>query len=452
MVLDKKSFSRNVAEAFAWSSAGSWIIRVVGIFTTVLVLAQFSLRDYGTYQLVLAAWGLLFSFSLQGVDQIVVAEGARITGKDEYAAVLLGQGYFLFKLFSSAILFTLLYLGAHILSGWYSLDIVSLLKVLSLSFIAVPFERLINYHLARHLKFFQTSLYTVLEEVSKFVLIAVVLLLFHFRIGAVLAATALSAIGTMIVFIPIVPRKYFYFSRHSLSSLFHLIIVRHGKWNIFQKYIRQTEKNIRPIFVEYFIGREGVALFSVAEKLFNTFADLFPISDVLTPILSTELENRARLQRTLERVFKYTFPLLAIISTVVALVAPFILAYAFPQYIPALSLFNILLFYIPFLGLGYTLTSLYFSQREQKEAFYLILIRFGLYVVTAPLLLKTLGLWGVAIEYSATLIFFDILRYWSLVRIHPELTMRFGHLFSVDGYDRAVLLKIKSRLLRRFSP
>lgn len=437
-----KSFTRVVLKGLFWSSGGAGAIKVISIGITFLILARLTLREYGTYQLVLAAWGLFTTFFLQGLDQIIQAEGARLLKRDEKSIVYqLGSGFFVFKLAVGIIVWLITFWGSTLLAHYYSADILGYLKILSFTFLIFPFERLINYNLLIRLRFFAVNLYAFLEEIIRAVVIVVALLYVHTGVAGLIWGTVISMGLTVLLFLFTVETAYF--RNFSFAPFFRLVIGQ-GKWNIMQKYIRQAEKNIRPFFIQYFLGREAVALFALAEKLTLQIVALMPISSVLIPLLSSEIDNVARLQRTLEKGVKYSAPVFAFVAIVAGLAAHPFLRFLFPQYLPALGLFYILLMYFPLVGAGYILTSFFFSHHEQRASFYLALARFSLFLVSAPVLIKFWGLPGVAFEYIATIIAADIfLRYWSLVKIHPELKIRFKHLVQIDSYDRALWQRLR---------
>ena len=58
------SFARAVVEGGLWFSGSSAAVKAVGIANTILVLRLLSVYEYGSYHLVLAAYGLASVFFL----------------------------------------------------------------------------------------------------------------------------------------------------------------------------------------------------------------------------------------------------------------------------------------------------------------------------------------------------------------------------------------------------
>lgn len=446
----QKSFSRKIAEGFAWSSGGAGVLKIIGFFVTFLIIARLSLSEYGTYQLTLAAWGLLMNFFASGVNQILIAKASVYAKQQEESRIVeLGRGLFLSKCAIGFLLWLFVFFGTGFLKKFYSGDIVSLLRILSWTFLAIPFSEFIRFDLSLRLKFFALNLFDVIEEVIRATGVLLVLFVFHSGIPGLLWTIVLSILFTPFFFLFVVKKSYLNPAFPLKLQDFFRLIFGQGKWVILQKFVRQGEKNLRPFFIQYFIGREAVALFSVAEKLFMHLVTLIPMQSVLVPAVSSEVHDEDRSRRVFERGVKYSVPFYALIALVSFFAVPWLLVFLFPQYLSALPLFNIFLLYIPFVGVSYLLTSFFFSQHEQRAAFFIVLARFGVFLALAPLFLRLFGLTGIAAEYIISLYFNDILRYFSLVRHHPFLRVRMSVLFRVDDYDRALWSRIKKRVPTR---
>jgi O-antigen/teichoic acid export membrane protein len=442
----EKSFLKKISEGIIWSSSGSIILKGLWFLGALAIVAKLSLHQFGTYQIVLAAWSLILTFLLVKSDQIFIARGSTLFKEDNpKEAVSLGLSLFLVKFSMSIIVWLVLFYGSSIFVRWYSGDVIQHLKVLSFALFVVPFDNLINYDLSIRKNFFLLNLFGVTEEIIKVLGIFISLFLLNMGVEGLIWVIIIALYAKVIL---LGSRLFSYVKCLSFISLkpFFEIFFSIGKWNILQSYIEQIRKNSVVFFIQYFIGREGVALFALANKLFSHIASLFPVKGFLIPLISSELHNRGRLQSVLERGVKYSVFLFGLIAIFSAIVMPFFLSAFFPKYLPSMPLFYIMLLLLPFMGAYDILLSFLVSNQEQKTLFLLSLFRIFIMAIALPVLLLTLGIIGSAIEYTFFAFIMFYLRYTTLTHLHPELKIRFSQLIIFDNYDRELLRKIKARI------
>lgn len=442
-----KTFSGKVLHGVAWVSMGATSVKIIGFITSFILLSVFTLHEYGTYQLVLSVAGLFILLSVQGIDDSVIAAGTRAIGaKDTKRLVHIGRGYFLFRLVAGISIWALIFFGSSFFAQWYSRDILALLKQYSWAFLILPFERIISYDLMCKRRFRALSLVSFTQEFTKLVVIIVSVFFLHAGIkGALLAIPIAHGVSTLI-FLFSIETTYFYGFTRTTILRFKEVFLKQGIWDIGSRFVRQGEKNLRPMFIQFFLGREAVALFSMAEKVYGYLAGFFPIDSVLMPTIAAEVHDRERLQRVLERGIKYTVPFYVVISIAFIFVSPILIRYIFPLYTPALPLLYILMLYIPFVGIAHLMTSFFVSHQEQKAMFGLIVCRSILFIVIAPICLMLFGVNGTIVEFILTFGSFNILRYIWLLQKYPELRVEFRRLFIVDSYDRAVFARLREKL------
>ncbi len=443
----EKSFSRRVAEGVLWSSFLSGLQRVVGLGLTFLILKQLGLIEYGIYQLVLAAWGLMAVVMLTSLDKLVIAGGSRTLGEGNHEQTRhIGQTLFLFKFIAGVGVWAIVYFGSTFLHRWYAGDIISYLRILSWTFLVMPFSAIILYDLSVHQRFFLLNLYPVLEDTVKLVWIAVLFFIFHARIDGALWALTGASVFVTVVFFPVVASRYLYRISFRDTRHFFALLFSQGKWLLLQKQVRQFDRSIRPFIIKFFLGTDAVALFSVAEKVILQLVSMVPISDVLVPSVSREMSNHERQRRVLEKGIKYSVPFFALVAIAAAILVRPLFRLFFPQFLPALPLIDIVLLYLPISGVAAVISSFYYSHREQKTDFLLSLFRFGFFLVTFSSMLRFMGPKGVAVEFVLGMVIYLGLKLWLLVRAHPELRGDWRGFWKIDSYDREVWRKVRLRL------
>lgn len=449
-VLRNRTFLRRVGEGFAWASGGSFVLKIIGMAITFLIIARLSLHDYGTYQLSLAAWGLSLTFFFQGINQVAIAQSARRHKDGDYASMIqLGRGLLFFKIIVGILLWTFIHFASPILSRYYSGDIIQLLGILSWTFLAIPLSEFIRFDLSSRQRFAEQSLFDVAEEFIRGAGILAALFVFRSGIEGLLWAMVISIAITPLFFLPFIKADYFRLKIAFTLRPFWQLIFDQGVWVVLQKYVRLSEKHLRLFVVQYFVGREAVALFAIAEKLLTYVMGIVPMQNILIPAISAEAGDQDRLKTILERGIKYSLPFYFLVTLAAYISAPIFLRYFFPQYLSAVPLFSILLLYAPFTGVSLILTSFFYSKQEQRAAFFAVLVRFGLFLVFAPIMLLLFGVIGIAIEYVISLYLYNVLRYASIVRIYPSLSLTWQVFTRFDSYDRAVWSRIKNRLTKR---
>lgn len=443
----QKTFLRSIYEGLAYSSGFAVILKVVWFGIALVIIAKLSLHQYGTYQIVLAAWGILLVFLLANADQIVIARGAALLRSSEREAISLGLSAALVRACVALALWLLLVLGTPLIDRWYSGDVLEFLGILALTFFIAPLDGVVRYDFAIRKRFFEMNFYIFLEESVKGIGILLSLFVFSGGVAGLLwAAVVASYLKNAFYALHVGP--YLRHIKYASFVPFLSVLWSLGKWNIARQQVGQLTSNARIFFIQYFIGREGVALFSLAQKLYTHIASLFPMAGFLIPLISSELQDRARLLHLLERGFKYSVPIFFLMAIAAAIFAPLFLQHFFPAYMPSLPLFFVLLFALPFVGIADILSSFLLSQEEQKAFFFLALAKAAATVIMLPLFLLSFGLFGAALELTFSSIAFVYLRYWLLTRLYPDLKVRAKNVFSFDWYDRELLVRIKNKFLR----
>lgn len=442
------SLPRRIMSGIFWVSASSGLTKIFGFITTVLLLRVLSLAQYGTYQLVLSAAGLIGLLAFAGIDEVFIAEGARLMGVgDREGRFRLGRAYFLFRLSTAVVIFLLTFFGAPLLRSWYSADILHLLTIYAWTFLLVPFERLIGFHFQSDRAFRSVSAFNAIQEGTKTVLVLFLAWQGWLGVPELLWCMIASLTLGCLLFLPGLARGYLRVPGGFRPAI--ALLVSQGPWVILQRLVRQGEKYVRPFLIQIVAGREAVALWVFAEKVYTYAASIFPIDDVLMPTIAGERSDREKLRTLLERGLKYTVPFYGVLAIVIALVSEPVVSTFFPQYQAALPLVYVICLYVPLVGLAYLMTSFYVSHQEQKQSFRLIAFRFACTVILLPPLVGWLGPIGSAIEFVMDVTIYNILRLIQLIRLYPELQLRPAIIFSVDQTDREWVGRLLQRLRRK---
>lgn len=437
----EKSFFRVFLGGMAWSSGASFLIKVAGLLYTFFLLRYLGLKEYGTYQIVLSAYGLLGIFFLPGIEDVVVARASAMLGERKGGeASSLGAGYAVMLILCTVFVFLL---GAFLSvvamrRGMFGVDVIRYFDLLLLLLFLLPLERIILFDSGIHHDFARQNGYSLVREGVRLITGIVAVVSFNDKILWLILTTIFSYLIAIFAFGSNILRKYLHVQEK--KSGFHEVIAlvkKQGPWLITQRVMRQLEKNCRPFFVQFFLGREAVGLFSLADKLLTHVMTLLPASTVLVPLLARIRNEKQRVRRIFTLGIKYSIPLYSVYTVANYICLPILFKYAFPTYATALPLFNVLLLYIPMTGVAFLLTALFVSLQEQKNMAIISIGRSVLTVMIAPICILVFGIKGIVYEYIITLYLFLAARYILLRYIDPELGVDIREILHWDSSDSA---------------
>lgn len=446
-----KSILRTASEGTLWTSGGTIILKVIGLVTIFLILHRLSVYEYGLVQLVLSIIPLFSIFVLPGMSSVVVADMGVARGKGDHGEVrAIFLNYFLLQSLLAVCAWAIVFFGADIIANYYKGQVSGLLKIISFSFLISPFRGSIQIALRVYLKFFQQSLYTVIEEFLKLLLVVLFFFVFHISVpGVLLAAVFAEAFTVLIMSIPFF-KIYHDFSKAPIleKKAFWNLLYFHGKWGLFTSYLNSFGQNMRLWIIKFILGTEAVGLFSVASGLLSHTASLIPISGILAPIIPQYVEQKERFYRLVTKGVKYQLLSSVVVGIVAFFVFPLFIVLLFPNYAQSMPLFKIMIFAIIPMSFG-TITSAFFALKAQKNLFYATLYRTVLIIIFSPLFIVLFGLPGVAYELILTLSLFAMERIVVLRKLLPDIKIDLRSFFLVDNEDRFLLQRIQDFLKLR---
>src|SRR3989344_9235876 len=167
-------FNKKFIEGGVWLTSSSFLIRAVGFLSVLIVLSSVSVKDYGLYKLVLAAFAFLTGFFFSGFDNLVISDLSRERGEGRMDRVgRLFLEYSRVKLLIGLILFLAVFFGADFIGRFVDPEVVQFLPLISILFIFYALERPLNFLFNTYLKFKYLALYTLVEEMGKLGLILI---------------------------------------------------------------------------------------------------------------------------------------------------------------------------------------------------------------------------------------------------------------------------------------
>ncbi|MEX0931919.1 MAG: oligosaccharide flippase family protein [Candidatus Paceibacterota bacterium] len=445
-----ETLKRTIGVGTAWTSGSTLVLKVVGLATIFIMLRKLNVYEYGLAELVLSILGIMSIFSIPGLSPIVIADmGIAKAKRDLRAMKELFVNFFLLQISLGFVAWAIVFFGSDIIAHYFSEHAGGLFKIVSFAFLISPFRSLFMVAFSVELKFFHRSLYSVLEEIFKLVVIWVLLYLVGLRVSAVIWSVVLSQFLVMIPMALSLLKCTRYFRSVTLVnkkapwSLFY----DHGKWGIFATYFNSLGQNIRLWIIKVMLGTEAVGIFAVANGLLQHTVSLVNLSSVLGPILPQHVNDKERFARIATKAIKYQ--VFAFVCT--AIVAYFIfvpiVAWMFPNYLESLPLFRAMLPVVISLGFATVFTPMFAALQAQKSLFWAISVKTVMILLLLPVSLFYFGIMGVAYEFFLTTMIFVFERYRALKRVLPGFSIRIRRFFEFDTEDAVILDRIKIKLI-----
>jgi O-antigen/teichoic acid export membrane protein len=433
------------------SFSGNFLLKLVAVFSTIIVLRYLSVYEYGLWQLALGILSLFSALTLPSISDVFVADLSRELGRrreDIYKAIFRQISLLMIGLgFLSA---TFLFFIAPLITEISGFSFTFILRLLSLYLIFYAIGGIYSTAFYSRLKFFQYQSFKVANRLIYLLLVLLLVVYFDLGLVGVVYAYTFSSLILLIIFMPSFIDVLRYSEgvspdfHYSLWSMFRA----HGKWAVVRDYAEGGLFSARPWIIGYFLGVEAVALVSLAFALFGELMTVIPLNQVLAPIIPREVEDKFRFKKLIEKGIKYTMWLYLGMGIAAYFAMPYFVELFFPKYLPALTLFNILLLSIPAVPFLLMTERVFYAVKAQKELFISTIFPKvgGLFLILPPLL-KLFGIFGTVYEFivSNLLIAFTRMRY---IKAVSGLSVKVSpvELFRFDAEDKLLLNRIISNI------
>lgn len=440
-----------VVKGVTITGIGNLIMRFLDFFIAVFLLRWLTVFEYGTYRLILAAYDFAAGFFLAGLENVVVSDASGGLKEEPRRAKTLFSVYTYFTLLVGVLFFLIFFFGSELVSKWFGGG-GEYLRIISFLFLISPLESAFKLRFHILLDFAWETIFRVFRDFS--------------RLGAILAFYFLFSFGTreailtlMISYAAPVVLTFLFYHRHSLFAIpsfsearqaLESLFFRHGKWALLEDFLSNSGKNVRPFIIKFFVGTEAVALFSAAQSLVANMTSIFPIRDILTPVLPRYADRPARLSGGINRAIKYSIFAYTLIGIVGAIAAPFVIFLLFPKYLSSLPIFYVFLLGLPFTGFRSVVVPVFYALKAQKILFLLTALRIAFIVGVGITLTYLLGLWGAVIEATLLGYFITPALARALRTVLPQWRFSLREIFKFDAYDRELLGEMKYRIAKRF--
>lgn len=451
-VMENQSFKKLAVKGVASYSTQNILLQFVWFFTSLILLNSISVADYSILKLILAAVAVPSAMYIAGLDPIILSDLGVEREKGRLGVVKgLFQSYIIFEIVSAVLIWSGFILTIKFIGHVFDPATRSYLFVASFLIFVRPLQNIFIQFFNLFFHFKQVTLVKFYAEAG--ILLGLAYFVWYAHQGLY---TALL-VQVVVPFIAITLSFPVFFSvyRKELSHVktesggFFSRIKAHGKWSIAAAYVLKASDGLRLFFIDRFIGREAVAIFSLADGLWNRVVSIFPIKTVLDAMLPQRSQDEGAARRSLVSGSKYAFLGLAGLGLVAAIVGYPFLSVFFPKYMSAFPVFLGFLLMIPRVSFSSALGPLLRAYRFQRSGFFGALASIILSTVLAFVLYPLFGMVGVVAEVVVSSALLIQIVYISFVKQYPVFKIRMKEFFTWDQNDREMVSLIMKRVMRR---
>ncbi len=439
----KNTFS-SIAHSSAVIMFSRGAMKVLSLVSVYLIITALSLREYGTLSLALSVSGPVLALSNFGLDDLIMAQGARARGEKTLGQFLPMYRGFVFVKIVLIIVLMILAAGFRLVLSSEQRALLDQFFLPLLVWIAATGARTIfDSTLQMYERFGWFAKTNIFENALRLAMVATFFALHRLTLANVLWSYVGSKTAASLAAAPIlglvgiegglVP---------SLRAFFHFVIGR-GKWEVLRTFFVNIFSGVDQWVVGYFLGLEAVAIFSFASMMNSLLVQALPFRQILFPFMARMSAGASeRTSFVARRMSKYSVWLATLTIIVAAVCAPTAVRLFAPKYMAAVPIF--LFLSVSQIMNGYSVSHgpLLYALNEQRFLLALGFVTTISSFTFLPLLTKFFALMGAVAERHASTAVIIWLRERRLRKRHGIKTYAFRDLFVFDAFDVTIVKRI----------
>lgn len=380
-----KTDVRYVARGSFWLGMTQASSALVSVVATVAFANLVSPATYGMYRYVLSAYAIITVLALPGLDTALTQSAASgYLGSINQAVKLRRRWSLLASLASLAMA------GYYALQGNFTLGAV--FAAVALFIPVLEPGALYSSYLNGLKRFRQWSLLDIFSQLGATALIvatifftdSVLLIALAYLVGYGVARTVATASVRRAV-----PK----------DSAEDPDLLRYSKSVSLFQIVSRVTASIDQIVLYHLLGPVQVALFALASAVPNRIQSLLRIGGIIAfPKLAERSMDDIR--RALPRKLLLLTLAIAAAAGLYILAAPYLFAWFFPKYLPALGYSKVLVLYT-FSALTYPISAAFFAHKNVTPGYAMSIVNLGVKVVALAVFVPLVGIWGAVISTLA---------------------------------------------------
>lgn len=445
------SFSKKFISGEAHFKFWSLAARAIGIIGTFMILAEFSPYEYGVFQLLLSVHAFLLGFDSLG-GTVVSNDVLRYLGEGKAPmAKKLFYEYQWWRIGLSTIVLLAMLLGAPLLSFKYKPDFIFTIELVALLIFFDTISSVVKSWLKIRFEFKAVATRKLVYKAIQVGVVAYFFFFSHLSVTRIVISMLLASIFGTLSLSPQIIRAFRAWRTIGgyRGSVLWRVFRTHGKWESFRQFFSKLTSRIQPWLIKIFISTEAVGIYNVALAGADIFKSLFPDETV-----STLLPRRAHQKEFMRTFFVYGTKFMTIMGICFflagALLGPIGLYFFFPEYLPAMPFFWILLLEVVAAPFERLVDSVLIVRREQKFFFYRTFARDLVWFIAVILFLPAVGLWGMAIIEVILPVAVAFVSYRYLLSKDLSFALARRSMFVIEPKDREILKTVWQEVSRAF--
>lgn len=262
--------------------------------------------------------------------------------------------------------------------------------------------------------------------------------------GALVAYAVANTLGLLLVAPVLLPVVMAALTRPDLRPVVRLM-GEEGKWQALRYGVTAAHASARPWLIGAVAGIEAVALFDAAKTAAGASLDLLPLKEALVPIMSERAKQIGELRRLYVDSARWGIILYGAMGVVLALAAPVVFTYVFPNYHAAIIVTEVLALGFIISGFAAPQTALLYALRMQPTYLTTTLLNFMLMFALGIPLMLLWGAAGMAVTLIVTSAVVVMLRHRAICDTAPGLRIGWREWFVWRHADWQLLRSLVSR-------
>jgi O-antigen/teichoic acid export membrane protein len=447
-----QELATTVGRGMFWTTGSTILLKFVALASVFLILSRLSVYEFGLTELVLSIIPILDFLLVPSITSVVSADMSVEKGAgNTHVLKAIYRSFFRLQFIMAIIAWAIVFFGANVISAFFHEEVVSLLQLVSFLFLLAPFRTAAQLLFSVYLKFFEQSLFSIIDDIGKLLFLVLFFFLFGMKAEGVLLATIACQTLTILImlffFIPLY-RKELQAIPEGDFSIWHILFA-HGKWNIIGNYVSTLAQNLVPWIIKILLGTEAVGLYSLAQGMYAQVTSLFPLNKVMTTIIPQYLQDRRHFFRIAQKAIKYQLLGYVFTALFAYIVLPPVISLLFPKYIPSLGLFRILLIGLIPVAFNSIFALLYYSLKAQRDLFFASVYKGILTIIFIPVGIKLFGIWGIPLADITVFFVYTFERYRRIKKLLPGFSIELASFVKIEEDDRLIIGNIREMLLRK---
>ncbi len=439
--------------------SGSVLVsRVIAAIKGFIIIYFLTVYQYGVFKLIFSLVGMFQSFIISGLDGVVRNDTALLlkNRKDDQAAQLFFEFFFL-KLAIALMVWAALWVFiVFFTAGRYEANFIFLLKIASTTVMLNFLSNFLSLHFDTVGAMGKLSKINSVLEIAKLIITVAFFLILGANIETMVLSVVSILVLTNLVYLVATYRElwvwWLRFRFRWPRDIFSLAGA-HGKWSVMSNLLSSFVANARNYIIKILLSTEAVAIWSVASQMMGSLYALLPSDKILAVFLPYKIKFDDLRTAPYRLYVKYLSALYWCLLVVGLFGGTILINLFFPAYRLSLPLFYIMTSILIFAGINDFAVAYLYTLHQQKILFMRTVQKSLLTVIFMVLFVKWFGYLGLGLEYAVTTMTLMITSYFSLVKIHPELGLRWidfkftkEELSGFQARLKEVAGRIKSRL------